>query len=1048
MVKHTSELEQVHARLKKEIAKRKRAEKALRESERHIRRKLDTILSPETDINMLELSDIIDSAKIQKLMDKFYQLTHVGIGIIDLHGKVLVGTGWQDICTKFHRVNPESCQLCIESDLELSRDVPAGTFKQYRCKNNMWDIATPIMLGNKHMGNIFLGQFLFDDEAPDYETFRQQAHRYGFNEQEYIAALDRVPRWSQEKVNTAMSFYTTFAEMIGNLSYSNVKLANALEERKHAEEKLRQSEHDKTIQNQIANIFLTIPDEEMYGEVLAIVLQVMKSKFGIFGYIAASGDLVIPSMTREIWGECQVPDKSIIFPQDTWGKSLWGRAIREKIALYSDGPFHTPEGHVHIDHFLTTPIVFGNETIGLISVANNERGYTERDKELLEAITGYISPILNARLQRDRQEQERKQAERELQHSNDLLRAIIEAAPTAIIGLDLDGNVQMMWNPAAEKMLGWSAQEAMGHLLPSVPVESREEFSRFREWIRSGKTLDGVEVRRQRRDGTPIDYSIYASPLHDAEGQINGNVAVLVDITERRHAEEEREYLAAQIREQAQELQQILATVPEGVLLLDAKGRVVQANPIAEKLLVTLAGAKVGDTLTHLGNRSLTELLTSPATKGLWHEVKFDQCIFEVIARPMNNDRGREQWVLVINDVTQAREIQEQLQRQERMAAVGQLAAGIAHDFNNIMAIIVLYAQMIARVEGLPEHVQERITVIDQQAWHATRLIQQILDFSRKSVLERQPLDLLPLLKEQCKLLERTLPEDIELRLDYEPDEYIVNADLVRIQQVIMNLAVNARDAMPKGGKLRIVLSNTTETDKVRCVTCGEVSDGEWVRITVTDTGSGISPDVLPYIFEPFFTTKAPGQGTGLGLSQVYGIVKQHEGHIDVMTRVEKGTTFSVYLPVLLTPPPKARIGDIQALVQGQGETILVVEDNATLRQALMDNLSLLNYRVREAANGREALKILQQSAGEIALVVSDLVMPEMGGQALFYTMRQLGLTSPLVLLSGHPMENELRSLQAQGLAGWMFKPLDMEQLSHLLAQLLSDEDAGPKPSR
>lgn len=220
----------------------KRVEKALRESETQVRRKLDAILLPEADISAFELSDIIDSDKIQKLMDEFYRLTNVGIGIIDLHGKVLVGTGWQDICTKFHRVNPESCRLCNESDLELSNNVPVGTFKLYQCKNNMWDMATPIMLGDKHVGNIFLGQFLFDDQTPDYEMFRQQARRFGFNEQEYIAALDRVPRWSRNTVNAAMSFYTGFAGLIGNLSYGNIKLVNALEARKMVDEALRVSE--------------------------------------------------------------------------------------------------------------------------------------------------------------------------------------------------------------------------------------------------------------------------------------------------------------------------------------------------------------------------------------------------------------------------------------------------------------------------------------------------------------------------------------------------------------------------------------------------------------------------------------------------------------------------------------------------------------------------------------------------------------------------------------------------------------------------------------
>jgi signal transduction histidine kinase len=236
---HLEELVQERtAQLEEDIIERKRAEEALLESEKQVRRKLDAILSPEANISTLELSDIIDSEKIQKLMDQLYKFTNIGIGIIDIHGRVLVGTGWQEICTQFHRINPETCRLCIESDLELSRDVPVGTFKQYRCKNNMWDIASPIKVGDTLFGNIFLGQFLFDDETVDYETFRRQALRYGFNEEEYIAALEKVPRWNRKTVDAVISFYSAFAEMIGNLSYANVKLASALEDRKQAEEEI------------------------------------------------------------------------------------------------------------------------------------------------------------------------------------------------------------------------------------------------------------------------------------------------------------------------------------------------------------------------------------------------------------------------------------------------------------------------------------------------------------------------------------------------------------------------------------------------------------------------------------------------------------------------------------------------------------------------------------------------------------------------------------------------------------------------------------------
>ncbi len=309
-------------------------------------------------------------------------------------------------------------------------------------------------------------------------------------------------------------------------------------------------------------------------------------------------------------------------------------------------------------------------------------------------------------------------------------------------------------------------------------------------------------------------------------------------------------------------------------------------------------------------------------------------------------------------------------------------------------------------------------------------------------MLARQPLDLSPFLEESLKLLRRTLPESIALHFSHGADEYRVHADPTRMEQVIMNLVINARDAMlpQRGGELSIDLSRVADRDGMQCGLCGEFMEGEWVRLTVTDTGSGIAPEVLPHIFEPFFTTKEVGQGTGLGLAQVYGIVKQHEGHLEVVTHLGAGSSFVIYLPLLALHAPRASHVQSQPSFQGQGETVLVVEDHATLRAALVDILQAMNYRSLQAANGREALALLEERADEIALVLSDLVMPEMGGQALFHALEERGLALPMVILSGHPMKHELKELQAQGLAGWLLKPPDVEQLGRLLAQALGRE--------
>jgi two-component system CheB/CheR fusion protein len=238
-----------------DITERKGAQEALAESEKRVRRKLESIIAPEGDIGNLDLADIIDAPSLQALVDDFYALTRMPMGLIDIEGKVLVGVGWQDLCTRFHRVNPETCRNCVESDVQLSAGVPHGEYKVYKCKNNMWDVATPVMIGDRHFGNLFMGQFFFEDEPLDYQFFRAQASQYGFDEKEYIAALEAVPRLSRETLNTSMSFFMKLADILSKLSYSNLKLARSLAEGDALMESLAESEEQfRTLADSIPNL--------------------------------------------------------------------------------------------------------------------------------------------------------------------------------------------------------------------------------------------------------------------------------------------------------------------------------------------------------------------------------------------------------------------------------------------------------------------------------------------------------------------------------------------------------------------------------------------------------------------------------------------------------------------------------------------------------------------------------------------------------------------------------------------------------------------------
>jgi CheY-like chemotaxis protein len=285
--------------------------------------------------------------------------------------------------------------------------------------------------------------------------------------------------------------------------------------------------------------------------------------------------------------------------------------------------------------------------------------------------------------------------------------------------------------------------------------------------------------------------------------------------------------------------------------------------------------------------------------------------------------------------------------------------------------------------------------------------------------------------------LQRTLPESIEINFEADPSEYIVAADPTRIAQVIMNLAVNARDAMPEGGSLHFDMAHM-EFISAKVTPLAGMPAGNWVRISVADTGTGMSDDVLAHLFEPFFTTKSPGQGTGLGLAQVYGIVHQHKGYIAVSSQEGAGTTFHLYLPSL-GPARDSRqaVPLLGEMAHGQGERILLVEDDSALRTALVELLTLWNYQVEEASNGEEALASLLEIENPVDLILSDMVMPRMGGAALFRSLLHHNLAIPMILLTGYPMYEELESLKASGLRAWLSKPVDTQQLAETVAAVL-----------
>jgi signal transduction histidine kinase/CheY-like chemotaxis protein len=502
----------------------------------------------------------------------------------------------------------------------------------------------------------------------------------------------------------------------------------------------------------------------------------------------------------------------------------------------------------------------------------------------------------------------------------------------------------------------------------------------------------------------------------------------------------ETQRLLIQTGKQAAQLQQIMDLVPDGIVMLNEKKRIVLSNQAATSYLAQLADARVGDILHQLGNIPLDKLLETGTTKTSWHEITAVEPggIFEVSSRPLDLSNDNPDWLLILRNVTDERREEGYLRTQERLATVGQLAAGIAHDFNNIMTVISLYTQLVLQTPNVSSKDQQRLNTIQQQAERASQLIRKILDFSRQSIVDRKPVDLHPFVKDLTRSWRQSLPDNINIEADVPDGEYLVEADSARLRQALTNLAINARDAMPWGGNLRLCLGYLILSgDQVYPLP--DMKAGQWITLTISDTGEGITEKDLSRIFEPFYTTKPTGEGTGLGLAQVYGIVKLHDGFINVESKPGHGTIFSIYLPAFLPPIEDDSSLDIDKALSGSGETILIVEDDPDSREALGEILESLNYKVLTAPNGTEALSLYEELNVQVDLVLSDMVMPMMDGAALYAELKARDEKIKMIIITGYPLDREGKELLNRGVVAYIQKPLQIEVITQAIRAALTN---------
>ena len=630
---------------------------------------------------------------------------------------------------------------------------------------------------------------------------------------------------------------------------------------------------------------------------------------------------------------------------------------------------------------------------------------------------------------------QQKRAEERLRASEEWYRLLFDANPLPMWVYDIETLAFLAVNDAAVKHYGYSRAEFLGMRI--TDIRPADEVPKLLAAARAPDSpeFDGGVWHHRTKDGETILVEVVTHALTVLDRP--ARLTLAHDVTERKRAERE-------LRETNDTLQTLIQASPLAIVTTDLNGTVSEWNVAAERMFGWFAGDVLGRPIPILPVEQVEDDLRRLSVSGehsfMGYETRcarkdgslVDVYVSTAVLRGVGGVQGT---VWVMADVTERKMVEEQLRQAQKMDAVGQLAGGVAHDFNNLLTVITSYGQFL--LNALPEHDPRRSDAhqITQAAARAASLTRQLLAFSRRQVLQPQVLDLNEVIGDMERLLRRVISEDISLVTQFEAGIGAVRADRGQIEQVVMNLVVNARDAMPRGGVLAIS-TRIVHLDTAYARRHAGVNPGVHVVISVRDTGVGMDAATQQRIFEPFFTTKAKGKGTGLGLSTVYGIVRQSGGHIEVRSTPGRGTAFEILLPqVSATVPAKAELPIGAALPRGT-ETVLVVEDEDAVRLIVRRVLEEQGYGIIEARDGNDALRICGQRGDEIHLVLSDVIMPGMGGRDLARALATRRPELPILFMSGYNDDDEL-AIDGDLDTGVLAKPFTSETLARQVREAL-----------
>ena len=635
-----------------------------------------------------------------------------------------------------------------------------------------------------------------------------------------------------------------------------------------------------------------------------------------------------------------------------------------------------------------------------------------------------------------------------LVESEAMAKSIMDSAADGIVIISSKGIIES-FNPAAEKIFGWTAAEVIGKriniLMPQAHRDRHDDF--LRSYLRTGlKKVIGIgrETMAQRKDGStfPIELAVSEVKL----GHRSIFTGIVRDITSLRQS-------ASALQASEERFRLLVETMNDGLAVQDAQGHIIYVNPRFCQILGyerhCLIGRLVSE-LMDIGSRIVfqNELKDQQARDGDLVELGLERddgekITVRVSAKALHDADGEPMGsFLVITDMTQVKRLQRQLIHSQKMEAVGRLAGGIAHDFNNLLMIIQGYADLALADLDHDNPLYSQIKQINQASKRAEALTRQLLAFSRKQVLQPKVLSLLITLPDIEQMLKRLLGENIDLALKLDGSTGLIMADEGQIEQVIFNLAVNARDAMRDGGTLTISTRNVLLDDQYLGAEA-EIPPGAYVLLTVTDTGIGMDPHVQSKIFEPFFTTKEKGQGTGLGLSTAYGIIKQSGGEIMVYSEPGHGTCFKIYLPLVQAGQETVQAEPIPAAGERGHETILVVEDEDRLREMIVTALTQSGYTVLEASDGPSALDRYAHNPRAIDLVLTDVMMPKMNGKAFADRFLRHRPQTRVLYMSGYADDIILKHGALKPDTLFIHKPFTQKELIGMIHKILAGPQVG-----